>query len=352
MSKAPSKAPSRAPGAPPAASSPSQAPPPSRAPVPAHPSASTGSRGPGEVVSLTPSKAPKAVSPSSQPPIAASAAPLPSKAQLRSHAPTSAHPSKYPSSRAPGQLTPVTEVTSSPSKVPLPYSVPAAAPLTSNVPLPSPAPTSARPPTISPRSRAPSPPQRPSAVPAPAAPPSPAPSAHAVSGSAGPASATPAAVPSAPPGGNPSIVSAYRDVEDRRRAVLQTAYATLAPGERAAQDAWATRKADELAPCPYNFPWLRDDECPGYRCAGGAHYVSDTILAEGVPGLYATRCHPGLRNWDREPTEQEQVPPGYYGPVRPVGVDKRGRYTYFEKGVDWEKTSLRKQIEPTAFDWS
>ncbi|RYP59806.1 hypothetical protein DL769_008388 [Monosporascus sp. CRB-8-3] len=136
--------------------------------------------------------------------------------------------------------------------------------------------------------------------------------------------------------------------------------------QRAAQDAWATRKADEFASCPYGFPWLRDDKRPGYRCAGGAHYMSGhdprrtNSTGPGPPGgelvktwtLLGERCHRGLRNWDREPTEQEQVPPGYYGPIRPVGVDERGRYTYFEKSVDWEKTSLRKQIEPTAFDWS
>ncbi|RYO99280.1 hypothetical protein DL764_006850 [Monosporascus ibericus] len=156
-----------------------------------------------------------------------------------------------------------------------------------------------------------------------------------------PPAPTPTLTPSAAPDGSPSFRSVYRDVEDRRRAALQTAYATLAPGG-VAQDAWAARKAGEFAPCPYNLPWLRD----------GAHCMSDMILVEGMSGLYATRCHQGLRNWDRGPTEQERVPPGYYDPIGPVGVDKRGRYAYFEKSVDCEKTSLRKQIEPTAFGWS
>ncbi|RYP54156.1 hypothetical protein DL770_010967 [Monosporascus sp. CRB-9-2] len=295
MSKAPSKTLSRAPAAQSAAPSPSRAPPLSRAPASAHSSASTGSRSPGEVVPLTLSKVQKATSPSSQPPIAASTAPLPSRSRLPNHVSTSVHPSKYTSSRAPGQLTPVPEVTSSSSKVPLttptsplPSFVPAAAPLASRAPLASHAPTSAYPPTIPPGSRAPGPSQRPSAVPIPAAPPSSAPSGCADSASTARAGATPTVAPSAAPGGNPSFRSVYRDAEDRRRAALQTAYATLAPGERAAQDAWAAHKADEFAPCPYSFPWLRDGQCPGYRCAGGAHYMSDMILAEGVPGLYAT----------------------------------------------------------------
>ncbi|KAK7749402.1 hypothetical protein SLS62_008146 [Diatrype stigma] len=148
---------------------------------------------------------------------------------------------------------------------------------------------------------------------------------------------------------NPSLSlrSAYRDPEDLRRALLQTKYGTLAPAERAGQDAWATRKADQFAPCPFNFSWERDGDYPGYRCAGGAHYMSDMILAEGVPGLYARQgCHRGLKNWNRKPTKLEQVPPGMYGPVRPLGVDKKGRYTYFESAVDGPLTLKRSRTEP------
>lgn len=55
----------------------------------------------------------------------------------------------------------------------------------------------------------------------------------------------------------------YRNPEDLRRAQLQTTYKTLTPAERAEQDAWAKRKADEFAPCPFNFAWERDDYYPG-----------------------------------------------------------------------------------------
>lgn len=103
-----------------------------------------------------------------------------------------------------------------------------------------------------------------------------------------PLSTTTAVPPPLPSSNGGGLRSVYRAPEDLRRAALQSAYKTLAPAERVAQDAWATRKADEFAPCPFNFPWERASTGhAGYRCAGGAHFMSDAILAEGVPGLYA-----------------------------------------------------------------
>ncbi|EMR64870.1 hypothetical protein UCREL1_8162 [Eutypa lata UCREL1] len=159
-------------------------------------------------------------------------------------------------------------------------------------------------------------------------------------------------IPAGAGAGGPTLKSVYRNPEDLRRAQMQTTYNTLTPAERADQDAWATHKADEFAPCPFNFAWERDDHYPGYRCAGGAHYMSDMILAEGVPGLYARQdCHRGLKNWDRKPAELENVPPGMYGPVRPVGVDRKGKYTYFEGSVDGPLTLKRSRTEPVFDRW-
>lgn len=40
-----------------------------------------------------------------------------------------------------------------------------------------------------------------------------------------------------------------------------------------------------------------------------------------------------------------------YGPIRPIGVDSKGRYTYFESSVNKELTAQRSQTEP-MFDWT
>ncbi|KAI1498499.1 hypothetical protein F5X99DRAFT_431721 [Biscogniauxia marginata] len=149
---------------------------------------------------------------------------------------------------------------------------------------------------------------------------------------------TPLPPPSALPAAS-TLRSAYNDLEDVRRASLQSSYATLAPRERAEQDIWAKRKATEFAPCPFNFPWDRHETRPGYVCAGGAHFMSDAILAEGIPGLYITgNAHRELDGWGRKPPAQEKIPHGYFGPVRPVGVDRHGNFTYFRNKVDYDKS--------------
>ncbi|KAI5924260.1 hypothetical protein F4810DRAFT_709597 [Camillea tinctor] len=154
-----------------------------------------------------------------------------------------------------------------------------------------------------------------------------------------------AAIPTAEPSG---LRSVYSDPEDLRRASMQSSYATLAPAERASQDEWATRKASEFAPCPYDFAWKRHHSKPGYACVGGAHFMSDAILAEGIPGLYATMdVHRGLDECDRRPPVSEQIPPGYWGPVRPVGLDDSGNFTYFRNKVDQIKS---KNVDSTIAD--
>lgn len=268
MSKAPSKAPSRAPGVPSTAAHPSKVPlPPTQAPMSARPSASTGSQVPSRMPSIVPRI--EVVSPS-QVPIPASVVPLPS-------------------------LTPSAAAARLPSKTPLPSRVPA----------------SVRPPTITPSSRIPGQGHSvaSSAVPRVSTyasfrgpPPSlPAitettPSSHRASAAPGPAVSSsssssyflsPSVIPrevataatfatAIPPSstipagagaGGPTLKSVYRNPEDLRRAQMQTTYNTLTPAERADQDAWATHKADEFAPCPFNFAWERDDHYPGVSSA-------------------------------------------------------------------------------------
>lgn len=82
------------------------------------------------------------------------------------------------------------------------------------------------------------------------------------------------------------MTSAYTRPEDVERAEKQLAYASLAAEERAAQDEWADGKGKDLAPCPNNLSWRRDDTHQGYRCSGG---VSSGALAP-VSLFYLARC--------------------------------------------------------------
>ncbi|KAI1489309.1 hypothetical protein F5X96DRAFT_684126 [Biscogniauxia mediterranea] len=162
-----------------------------------------------------------------------------------------------------------------------------------------------------------------------------------------------AALPRTPTAPAPALRSVYNDPEDLRRASLQSSYATLTPAERASQDAWATRKASEFAPCPYDFAWVRHGMLPGYACAGGAHFMSDAILAEGIPGLYVTMyAHRDLEGCDRKPPASEQVPHGYWGPVRPVGLDSRGNFTYFWDKVDRAKSKTVDSAIGDVLGWT
>ncbi|KAI1632066.1 hypothetical protein F4809DRAFT_656991 [Biscogniauxia mediterranea] len=165
--------------------------------------------------------------------------------------------------------------------------------------------------------------------------------------------AIPSALPPPPSALAPAPRSVYSDPEDLRRASLQSSYATLTPAERASQDAWATRKASEFAPCPYDFAWVRHGVLPGYACAGGAHFMSDAILAEGIPGLYVTMyAHRDLEGCDRKPPASEQVPHGYWGPVRPVGLDSRGNFTYFRDKVDGARSKAVDSAIGDVLGWT
>ncbi|KAI0157560.1 hypothetical protein GGR57DRAFT_460278 [Xylariaceae sp. FL1272] len=148
----------------------------------------------------------------------------------------------------------------------------------------------------------------------------------------------------------------YSDPHDIKHAQKQARYHTLTPNERIAQDQWASIKAGELAPCPMGFEWHRyeNEKYPGYECNAHAHFISDKIIAQGIPGMYGLPGifrHSGVNIADRVPDSSEKVPEQYYGPVRPFGVDKDGHFTYWIYEVDEEKM---REVDPAmkaALGW-
>ncbi|KAK6209217.1 hypothetical protein LQW54_006537 [Pestalotiopsis sp. IQ-011] len=138
------------------------------------------------------------------------------------------------------------------------------------------------------------------------------------------------------PGGG-ALASTWTSPDDLKHAERQLDYARLSRAQKDEQDKWAASKGAELAPCPANWNWLRHGlhpismgpPYPGYVCEGGMHYIPDIIVAEGVPGLY-TRGQPpwGQRQEMKVSHEDENVPPHFWGPVRPTGQNAHGRWEY------------------------
>jgi hypothetical protein len=55
--------------------------------------------------------------------------------------------------------------------------------------------------------------------------------------------------------------------------------------EREDQEKWAQELIKRSGACPEGFEWNRKPG--GYQCGGGAHGVTDELLAEGLGGLWA-----------------------------------------------------------------
>ena len=84
-------------------------------------------------------------------------------------------------------------------------------------------------------------------------------------------------------------------------AARQTQIESMAPRERAEQEQWAQAQlAQNAGTCVAGFSWSRIEG--GYRCRGGAHMVTDELLAEGKGGYYRHAC------------------PGWEGPIYPGAV--------------------------------
>ncbi|KAK6834713.1 hypothetical protein PG987_009407 [Apiospora arundinis] len=110
------------------------------------------------------------------------------------------------------------------------------------------------------------------------------------------------------------IASKWTSTADIEAATRQVNYEMLGAEERRMQDKWAKKKADEFAPCPMNFAWMRHET------------LSDLMLAQGEPGLYST-----VPPWGSDPAQymppwnEGQIPYPYYGPIKPLGWDDRGK---------------------------
>ncbi len=81
-----------------------------------------------------------------------------------------------------------------------------------------------------------------------------------------------------------STKTAFRSQHDIEMATRQTKYESLTPQEQKKQEEWAQEKIQTLGPCPQGFRWSRIP-C-GYHCQGGAHWMSDEMLAEGKGGFF------------------------------------------------------------------
>ncbi|KAI1260020.1 hypothetical protein F5Y18DRAFT_442140 [Xylariaceae sp. FL1019] len=154
----------------------------------------------------------------------------------------------------------------------------------------------------------------------------------------------------------PRLATLYTDPHDIEHAQRQSRYHTLTPHERIAQDQWASIKAAELAPCPMGYDWHRheDEGYPGYECDAHAHFISDKIIAEGLPAMYGLPGifkHSGVNIADRVPDPHERVPEQYRGPVKPLGIDKDGQFSYWIYEVDEQKM---REVDPAlkaALGW-
>ncbi|KAI9048010.1 hypothetical protein LZ554_007808 [Drepanopeziza brunnea f. sp. 'monogermtubi'] len=91
-------------------------------------------------------------------------------------------------------------------------------------------------------------------------------------------------VRTAPPGAK-SVLPKTENAEVAAARQLSAAR-TTAPKERTEQERRAAKMIATIASCPANLGWHRVSRSGGYRCASGAHFVTDRLLAEGRGGLY------------------------------------------------------------------
>ncbi|KAF8853830.1 hypothetical protein BDZ45DRAFT_566739, partial [Acephala macrosclerotiorum] len=92
--------------------------------------------------------------------------------------------------------------------------------------------------------------------------------------------------PSKPQHENTSNKSIFKSEYDIKMAERQMSMRFLPPAEQKEQEEWAQTQLKQNASsnCPVGLIWVRCKD--GYRCLGGAHYVSDKLLAEGKGGWY------------------------------------------------------------------
>jgi hypothetical protein len=103
--------------------------------------------------------------------------------------------------------------------------------------------------------------------------------------------------------------------EDSEAAARQTDYVNLSGEEKILQDKWAKTTATDLAPCPADLLWVRHESYPGYCCTAGMHFVSDLMIAEGIPGVYTYREPPWPVRRRMPMSSSQNVPEGMCGVV-------------------------------------
>ncbi|KAK8034336.1 hypothetical protein PG993_009331 [Apiospora rasikravindrae] len=124
-----------------------------------------------------------------------------------------------------------------------------------------------------------------------------------------------------------AVSSKWTSKADLAAATRQVNYAQLGEEERTMQEEWAQQKVAEFAPCPRGFAWRRHETC--YQCFGGQHFMSDLTLAEGEPALYSQGKRSPYIDQYTPDWSKGQIPPGFYGPFKPLGWDhqeKKWRY--------------------------
>ena len=75
---------------------------------------------------------------------------------------------------------------------------------------------------------------------------------------------------------------------ERERIAAALAAKQRAQAEEKRQEAQAQGKSREMGVCDAGFKWVK--QAGGYRCAGGAHFISNEQLATGTSS--------GMDNWE------------------------------------------------------
>ncbi|PVH78074.1 hypothetical protein DL98DRAFT_534128 [Cadophora sp. DSE1049] len=95
------------------------------------------------------------------------------------------------------------------------------------------------------------------------------------------------------------IKSILTSPTDLRMATRQLKLSSLPPPERAAQESWAQSIIQKVGNCPQNMAWqhINLPTSKGYQCAGGAHFISDELIAEGKCGIMRTQKGDPSKLW-------------------------------------------------------
>ncbi|TGO36866.1 hypothetical protein BHYA_0112g00050 [Botrytis hyacinthi] len=85
-----------------------------------------------------------------------------------------------------------------------------------------------------------------------------------------------------------SIRSILHTPNDIQMASRQPTINNMKGAEREEQESWALGKLGKLnTGCPQNYGWSRRSD--GYICDGGSHYITDSLLAEGMGGMFVVK---------------------------------------------------------------